>query len=515
MTKRIRGGLLALVAAVGAVFLASRAPAQAQAALTVGMVNHSWAELGPPPNPGSSNFLQQYMNAVYGELFHRNPDGSVVPSLAQSYNLSQDGLTLTVTIRDGVKFQDGTDFNANAVLEQWKRALDPANSCGCRGSFTAVKSVEASGKNVIMNLSRPDPTIVQSIIGQQLNWVPSPAAYAATTRQQFGLKPVGAGPFQVVSQTPGSELILKKFDGYWKKGTPKLGSLTFINLGDDQSAYAALQAGSVQLVLGITSANILERAGLDYQLSNTPGVAPYQLLFNTTKPPFNDIRARQAVAYVTMPDLVLKASSPGFGELTQTPSGPGGLYYQRDVKGTITYDVEKAKALVKELGGLQVLLNYPTNSPIYLSGSQALGTMWQAAGIQVLLAPWLPATSAQANASGNWTMQFTTAGGFDPSAGLTGFANRYGVNGSLSDRKNDPALEDMIAKAAVELDSAKRGEIVKSIYEYLNKQAYSVNLFSVPNVAVAVKNLKNLEAAAISTSGKEMIYWENVEFASK
>ena len=65
-----------------------------------------------------------------------------------------------------------------------------------------------------------------------------------------------------------------------------------------------------------------------------------------------------------MPDLVLKASSPGFGELTQTPSGPGGLYYQRDVKGTITYDVEKAKALVKELGGLQVLLNYPTNSPI-------------------------------------------------------------------------------------------------------------------------------------------------------
>ena len=113
--------------------------------------------------------------------------------------------------------------------------------------------------------------------------------------------------------------------------------------------------------------------------------------------------------------------------------------------------------------------------------------MWQAAGIQVLLAPWLPATSAQANASGNWTMQFTTAGGFDPSAGPTGFANRYGVNGSLSDRKNDPALEDMIAKAAVELDSAKRGEIVKSIYEYLNKQAYSVNLFSVPNVAVAVR----------------------------
>lgn len=513
--QRIGGALFALAATVAAGSLAFPTAASAQASLTVGMVNHSWAELGPPPNPGSSNFLQQYMNAIYGELFHRAPDGKVIPSLAESYKQSDDGLTLTVTIRDGVKFQDGTDFNAAAVVEQWKRALDPANSCGCLGSFATVKSVEAQGRDAIMHLSRPDPTIVQNIVGQQLNWVPSPTAYAAVTRQQFGLKPVGAGPFQVVSQSPGSELVLKKFDGYWRKGYPKLGSLTFINLGDDQSAYAALQAGSVQLVLGITAANILERAKQDYLLSSTPAVSPYQALFNTTKPPFTDIRARQAIAYATNPELVLKAATPGFGELTQSPSGPGGLYYQREVKSTTPFDVEKAKALVKDLGGLQVLLNFPTNSPIYLSSAQALSTMWQAAGIQVTLSPWLPAVSAQSNASGNWSMQLTTAGGFDPSVGLTGFANRYGSKGSLSDRKNDPALEDMIAKAAVELDFNKRGEIVRGIFDYLSKQVYHVNLFSVPNVAVAVKNLKNLEAAAISSSGKEMIYWENVEFAAK
>src|SRR5262245_13505412 len=130
----------ALAAFVAIAATAAVAPTvQAQTALTVGMVNHTWPELGPPPNPGSSNFLQQYMNAIYGELFHRAPDGKVVPSLAESFKQSDDGLTLTITIRDGVKFHDGTPFNAEAVVEQWKRALDPANSCSCAGSFATVK----------------------------------------------------------------------------------------------------------------------------------------------------------------------------------------------------------------------------------------------------------------------------------------------------------------------------------------------------------------------------------------
>jgi peptide/nickel transport system substrate-binding protein len=239
---------------------------------------------------------------------------------------------------------------------------------------------------------------------------------------------------------------------------------------------------------------------------------PYQLLFNTTKAPSDNPKARQALSYATDRALLMQAAAPGIGVPTESTSGPGGLYFQPTVEGTMNYDLDKAKQLVQELGGLSFQLNYPTNSPIYLTAGQAAVSMWKQAGIEATLNPTDPATSGQNNRSGNWQIQFTTVGGYDPSAGQTGFANRYGSKGSLSGRANNPEFDDMAAKAASELDPDKRAEDITQIYEYIAKNALSINLFAVPCIAVGVKNLTGLDAVAISTAGKEMIHWDNVKF---
>ena len=121
----------------------------------------TWPNLDPLAS-GTAN--ADYRNAIFGEMFHQNADGTVVPALAKSIDVSSDGLTITIGLRDGVTFSDGTPLDAAAVVTNYKRDLDPANACQCVGTFRTVKSVAAAGGNVVVTLSAPMPAFSEAVI---------------------------------------------------------------------------------------------------------------------------------------------------------------------------------------------------------------------------------------------------------------------------------------------------------------------------------------------------------------
>ena len=427
-----------------------------------------------------------YRNAIFGELFHQNVDGTVVPALAKSIDVSSDGLTITIGMRDGVKFSDGTPLDAAAVVTNYKRDLDPANACQCVGTFRTIKNVAASGSNVVVTLTAPMPAFSEAVIDSALNWIASPAALTKEGKG-FGTSPVGAGPFTVSSNDPSQKLVLAANPTYYIKGQPYLSQLTFQSVGNDQSAYSALQSGSAQLVEGITTQQLLTQAKSQYTVVPLPVTSVWQLTFNTLAAPLNNPLARQALAYATDAQALDQGLFGGQDKLSQEPVGSDAAFHVADVPGYKGYDLDKAKALVKQLGGLTVSMQ---GSPSSAGGAmmQALQSMWAKAGIKVSKISQLALPQLTANfTSHNWQVDVGFSGAADPSLGLglSFFFSSKGPDSGVA----DSSLDTLINKAAHEMDQTQRAADYKAVYEKLWANTYGDFLFENPSFNVQASSV--------------------------
>jgi peptide/nickel transport system substrate-binding protein len=448
----------------------------------------SWPNLDPLAS-GTAN--ADYRDAIFGELFHQNENGTVVPALAQSINTSSDGLTITIGLRAGVKFSDGTPLNAAAVVANYKRDLDPANACQCLITFGSVKNVAASGNNVVLTLSAPMPAFETAVIDSALNWIASPAALAKEGKA-FGTDPVGAGPFTVSSDDPSVKLDLAANPSYYIKGQPDLSQLTFETTGNDQSAYAALQSGTAQLAEGITTSQLLTQAKGQFSVVPLPVTDVFQTTYNTLAPPLNNPLAREALAYATDASAIDQGLFGGQNQLDEVPSASDTAFYEKSVPGYKGYDLAKAKALVKQLGGLTVSMQGSASS----TGSaieQALESEWAQAGIKVSKINQVALPQLTANfQSGNWQVDVGFSGATDPSLGLSlGFF--FGSHGPDSGVKN-PALDTLLASAATELSPSKRVADYDQAYQMLWSNTYGDFLFEDPTYDVVTPSVGGVGA---------------------
>jgi peptide/nickel transport system substrate-binding protein len=443
----------------------------------------TWPNLDPLAS-GTAN--ADYRNAIFGEMFHQNADGTVVPALAKSIDVSSDGLTVTIGLRGGVKFSDGTPLDAAAVVSNYQRDLDPANACQCIGTFRTVKDVKASGDSVMLTLSAPMPAFSEAVIDSALNWIASPAALAKEGKG-FGTDPVGAGPFTVSSDDPSQKLVLAANPNYYVKGEPYLSQLTFQSVGNDQSAYSALQSGSAQLVEGITTQQLLTQAKSQFTVVPLPVTSVWQLTFNTLAPPLNNPVAREALAYATDAQALDQGLFGGQDKLAQEPVGSNAAFHVASVPGYKGYDLDKAKTLVKQLGGLTVSMQ---GSPSSAGGAMmaALQSMWAKAGIKVSKISQLALPQLTANfTSRNWQVDVGFSGAADPSLGL-GLGFFFSSKGPDSGVA-DPSLDALITKAATEMDQAQRAADYKAVYEKLWANTYGDFLFENPSFNVQASSV--------------------------
>jgi peptide/nickel transport system substrate-binding protein len=289
-------------------------------------------------------------------------DGELVPYLAESYEASDDLSTLDMTLRSGVTFHDGTPLNADAVVKHFDRMKDPATGCPCQATASNVASIDTpdgpEGLTLVFNLVTPSVAFPNEL-SQSLGYIPSPTAVAASGAD-FKNKPVGTGPFRLTEFTPGERVVLEAYEGYWQTDEngiqlPYLDKLTIVPIADSGQRVAALESGDIDIFQTADSGTIATAESKGFTVQKISGSSSTTLLFNNAKPPFDDVRARQAVAYAINKDVINERAYEGVRTPSYSAFATDSSYYNPDA-GTPQYDPDKAAELVEELGGLDFSL---------------------------------------------------------------------------------------------------------------------------------------------------------------
>ncbi|MFZ6002496.1 MAG: ABC transporter substrate-binding protein [Actinomycetota bacterium] len=287
-------------------------------------------------------------------------DGKVVPYLAESLEPEGDDLaTWNMTLRSGVTFHDGTPLNADAVVKHFLRLQDPATACPCLDTVKIIASMDTpdgpEGLDVVFHLGTPSVAFADTLAGSS-GYIESPSA-VAEFGDEYKVHPVGTGPFTLAEYVPNDRVVLEAYPNYWQKDEngiqlPYLDRLTIKPIPDSGQRVAALEAGDIDIFQTADSGTIADAEEKGFTAQKISGSSSTILLMNNAKPPFDDVRARQAVAYAIDKDAINERAYRG----VRTPSYSGfaldSAYYNPDA-GTPQYDPEKAKELVEELGGLE------------------------------------------------------------------------------------------------------------------------------------------------------------------
>jgi peptide/nickel transport system substrate-binding protein len=455
---------------------------------------------------GAAN--QDQMNAIFGDLWELNSGGQLSPDLATGYSFSNGGKTVTITLRPGLKFSDGTPLNAQAVVFNWKRDL--ATPCTCKPTNFVAKSITApSATTVQVNLAAPDGAFVNQLQDSNFSWIASPTALSKMGEQAFKLKPVGAGPFTVVSDTISNTLALTKNPSYWESGHPILSQLTFKSTASDESALEEMQAGQGQVYTGMSSPQLLSSYKSKFTVTTVPSTSPYDIQFNTSIPPFNNKNARLAIYYATNSALIDQKLFNNTNPVGESFTAPAGLFYEQTVPGYPTYDLAKATALVKSLGGLTVNF-FTIQQPATTNFMEALQSMWKQAGINASIHFYPLAGLIQQFESKKWQIALQTAGAWDPAGGV-GLAFRF-LSASPFSGVHDPHLDSLILGGQAATSSTARKSLYDQAAAYIAQNAYGPFLFPLANWNIAAHGVQGpgLTTPIPPVAVNGPVLWEDV-----
>lgn len=290
---------------------------------------------------------QDVSNSVTDKLVNFDAKLTIVPELAESWQVSPDGLTWTFKLRKGVKFQDGTPFNAQVVESHIKRMVDPQNPSANRLLWTQYTKVKIVDDNTIaLSTDKPfAPTL--RYLAQESGGIASPEAIAKYG-DEYQHHPVGTGPYMVESFEPGSKVVLKRFDDYWKS-KPLLDKIEFRNVPEAQTRLSMLEAGQADLINDLvpTDAGRIT-SNQNLQLLRTPGLRPFWIEFNLNVDVFQDVKVRQALNYAVDKEAIVKNLFMGYATVIDSPAAPSISGYSK--AGSYPYDPNKAKQMLADAG---------------------------------------------------------------------------------------------------------------------------------------------------------------------
>lgn len=300
------------------------------------------------PYDANDSLSQAVAKSFYQGLFGFDKDMKLVNVLADSYEASSDGLTYTIKLHPDVKFQDGTDFNAEAVKINLDRASNPDNRLKRYNLFKMIdKTEEVDPTTVKITLKAPFSAFINNLAHPSAVII-SPAALKQYGKE-IGFHPVGTGPYQFVNWNQTDFVKVKKFDGYWKQGEPKLDTIIWRPVVDNNTRAAMLQTGEADFAFPIPyeQAKVLEQND-KLHLVASPSILQRYISFNVTQKPFDNVKVRQAINYAINKDALIKVAFAGFAVPAEGPV-PEGIDFSVKYKPW-PYDPAKARELLKEAG---------------------------------------------------------------------------------------------------------------------------------------------------------------------
>jgi peptide/nickel transport system substrate-binding protein len=430
---------------------------------------------------------------VFNTLVGLDKSFNIVPELARSWQVSADGKRVTFQLQRGVKFHDGTDFNAEAVKWNIERVLDPQAKSPQRSQLEpAVAAVTVVDPyTVAFELKKPWAPLLAAL-GERPGFIVSPAA-VKKHGENFGRTPVGTGPFRFVDWIPDSRVTLERFPDYWDKGKPHLDKVVYRVVPDPTVRLTMVRTGEVNIATDVDTKDVPSLQG-DARLKVSevkPAARWTALQWQVDKPPFNNKALRQAIALAINRAELKDVLLLGFGETARGPVTPGLWWFDPTFKG-IGYDPDLAKRKLAEAG-------YPngfrhkfevTNTPQWIRQAELLQA--QLAKINVTLDIEL-VNPADAYAlvvqrktnftHTNWTQRADPHGLLYILFHSKGFANTTGYN--------NPRVDEFLDRAAAIFDPERRKPLYQEAERLIVDDAPYVFLNYTPDFAVMSRKVQN------------------------
>ncbi|HEX7127848.1 MAG TPA: ABC transporter substrate-binding protein [Thermodesulfobacteriota bacterium] len=283
----------------------------------------------------------------------------VRPGLAESWSVSNDGKTWTFKLRRGVKFHDGTPFNAQAVVFNFER-MAYENNPYHKGPFSYYASFfngypgdlekvyAADEHTVVFQLKKPIAPFLSNLATSSFG-IMSPESVKKYGDDIFK-NPVGTGPFKFVEWVPNERLVLEKNKDYWDRGKPILDRIIFRTIPENSVRVLELEKGSIHVMHGFDTDQALRiRQNKDLKLYTQTGMNVGYLAMQTEKKPFDDKRVRQAINMAVNKQALVKALYGEFGNAAKNPMPPV-LWGYNDAVQDYPYDPDRAKKLLADAG---------------------------------------------------------------------------------------------------------------------------------------------------------------------
>ncbi|MBQ7563021.1 MAG: ABC transporter substrate-binding protein [Lachnospiraceae bacterium] len=411
---------------------------------------------------------------MYEGLLKPDPDGNIIPAVAEAYDVSEDGTVYTFRLRDDVKFHNGEPVTAEDV----KYSLD--KSAGMTGdeslipAFSLIKNIEIKeddDRTIVIELSEGNMEFPAYLAMTN-------AAIIPKNNEKPDTEPVGTGPYKYVSRSPQENIVMTRFDDYWGEKA-NIQDVTFKVEANADSIVMDLLGGSIDMFPRLTTTQVDQLSDQFTVYEGTMNLVQALYLNNAVKP-FDDVRVRQALCYGTDIDEILELAFDGKGSPIGSSMFPSfGKYFTEELNELYPYDPEKAKELLKEAGyenGFDMSIVVPSNYQPHIDTAQVLTEQLKKIGInaKIELVEWNTWLSdVYTNRDFESTVIGVDASSMTARALLERFASDAGNNFI---NFSDPKYDETFKKAISTTDDAESTACYKELERILAEDAANVYL---------------------------------------
>lgn len=445
----------------------------------------------------------EVMSFIGGTLVAKDVNGEYVPYLAESWEISDDGLIWDFTLKKGVKFHNGAPLTAHDWVWTFDRALEQAGLIA--PMIASIDSVEALDDYTLrLHLKQPFFPLLNSLAYHAL--MPLSKAAVEESGEQYGRQPISVGPYMFKEWITGEKIVLERNpDCEWgppfaHQGPYYIDTIEFLILPEYDTVIAGLEAGEIDYAkIEPLSVQRIKDSGR-FQVFDLvkQGMEP-QLIMNVSKPPFTDVRVRQAFNLAVDREALLKLVESGYGEVQYGPLSSSMAGYWAGVEESgYRFDLARAKTLMEEAGytvgdngmlekdgqPLRIVMSAPANISSQVKVAEVLQEQYEQLGVEIEMQVLEYATLWDALVAGDFVA--TIQGYSYPEADIMAiwFHSSYGPN---FPKGQDVELDSLLEATRTATDSATRQEALTEVQKHIVEQAYAVPLYA-PSIFVAVSN---------------------------
>ena len=423
---------------------------------------------------------------LYEGLVKPDSSGELQPAIASDYSISEDATTYTFTLREGVKFHDGSMVTAEDVKYSIDRCADTTNGEPLVEAYSNIKSVNiVDEKTVEVVLNTADSDFLANMT----------TAIIPASNENPDTDPIGTGPYRYVSRSPQENFVVEKFDEYW--GTPaNIENVTFRVCANADSIVMNLQGGSIDMFARLTTTQASQLGDQFDVLEGTMNLVQ-ALYLNNAVEPFNDERVRQALCYAVDPQGIMDLISDGKGTEIGSSMFPAfEKYYMPELNDVYNQDFDKAKELLAEAGypnGFSFTITVPSNYQQHIDTAQVLVEQLKNIGVtaEIELVEWETWVSeAYTNRNFEATVVGVDASSLTASALLSRFVSDAPNNFiNFSNADYDAAY----ARAEAAVDDEEKTEGFKECERLLAEHAANVYIQDLPCLVALNKKYAGYE----------------------